>query len=77
MDLENKYIGYPQIAKRIWVNFNFYQPLVSENDTLDGFKLFKHRGKTVRVRGVLKTDINGHLGSYKAGITEITSFIIE
>ena len=77
MDMENMYVGYPQIVKRIWLDFNFFQPLVFENDTLDGFKLFKYRGKTVRVQGVLKTDINGHLGGYKAGMTEITSFIVE
>jgi uncharacterized protein with NAD-binding domain and iron-sulfur cluster len=77
MDMENIYVGYPQIVKRIWLDFNFFQPLVSENDTLSDFKLFKQKGKTVRVRGVLKTDINGHLGGYKAGMTEITSFIVE
>ncbi|MFN4198323.1 MAG: hypothetical protein ACK4FS_04770 [Flavobacterium sp.] len=77
MDMENIYLGYPQIVKRIWLDFNFFQPLVLEKDTLDDFKLSKYRGKTVRVQGVLKTDINGHLGGYKAGITEITSFIVE
>lgn len=77
MDMENLYIGYPQIVKRIWLDLNFFQPLVLENDTLKDFKLFNYRGKTVRVRGVLKTDINGHLGGYKAGITEIISFTVE
>jgi len=76
MDIENRYIGYDKIMNRVWLDFNLYKPL-KKDDRIDIFdELFQHRNSKVRVKGFLKSSISGHLGGYRAGITDISEFIV-
>lgn len=75
MDIENIYIHNNNNQNRIWLDFNFFKPLVSkESDTLNGKKLISFNKKKVTVKGIYKVDKTGHLGVYNGGITNITFF---
>lgn len=75
MDIENIYIHNNQNQNRIWLDFNFFKPLLkNERDSLNGNKLMTFNRKKVTVKGIYKVDNTGHLGVYNGGITNITFF---